>query len=234
MKNFVSIIIPTYNEGKNLENTLKAIRNQDYKKYEIIVSDSRSKDKTIKIAKKYKARVLVDGRKGIGAGRNFGAKFAKGNIVFFVDADTILMSNSVSEVVKSLGKKKVAGVTFPIIPTKPTMRNLWMYMTYNNLVKGSIRTGRPHVGGMCVAYRKTTFDAINGFDENLAAFEDVDLSLRMSKLGKIIFNEKSLALTSPRRVEKWGHLNAFRKYFQFYLKYLVNKKISIKEYEPVR
>ena len=44
MKNFISIIIPTYNEGKTLENNLKAIKNQDYKKYEIVVSDSKSKE----------------------------------------------------------------------------------------------------------------------------------------------------------------------------------------------
>lgn len=233
MKNFVSIIIPTYNEEKHLENTLQAIRNQDYKKYEVIVSDSRSKDKTRKIAKRYGALVVVDGRNGIGAGRNFGAKYAKGDILFFVDADTILMPNTVREIVNGF-KKNVVGLTFPIIPSKPTMRNLWLYMTYNNLVKGSVKTKRPHIGGMCVAYRKKNFDEANGFDESLQAFEDVDLSLRISKLGKIIYSEKSFALTSPRRVEKWGHLNAFRKYFAFYLKYLIGKKISLKEYEPVR
>lgn len=234
MKNFVSIIIPTYNEEKNLESTLKAIRNQDYKKYEIIVSDSRSKDRTREIAKKYRAKVVVDERKGIATGRNFGARFAKGEILLFVDADTVLMENNVSEIVKSFSKTKVVGVTCPIFPSKPNRKNLKIYMTYNQLVKGSITTHRPHVGGMCMALRKKSFFDVGGFDESIAAFEDVDISLRISRIGKFVFNENTFAVTSPRRVEAWGHFASFRKYLKFYLKYLVGLKTKPDEYEPVR
>lgn len=234
MKNFISIIIPTYNEEKNLENTLKAIRNQDYKNYEIVVSDSKSKDKTRSIAKKYHAKVVVDRRKGIAAGRNFGAKFAKGDILLFVDADTILMINYIGEIVKSFSNRKVVGATSPIFPFKPNTKNLSVYLTYNQLVKGSIITRRPHVGGMCMALRKKSFFDVGGFDEKLHAFEDVDMSRRISKKGKFIFNENTFAITSPRRVEAWGHFAAFRKYFRFYLRYLVGRKIKLNEYKPVR
>jgi glycosyltransferase involved in cell wall biosynthesis len=234
MKKIVSIIIPTYNEEKILESTLKAIRNQDYKKYEIIVSDSRSKDRTRAIAKKYRARVIVDERKGVSAGRNLGARFAKGEILLFVDADTVLMENSVSEIVKSFSKTKVVGVTCPIFPSKPNKKNLGMYLTYNRLVKGSIRTNRPHVGGMCMALRKKSFFDVGAFDESIAAFEDVDMSLRISKKGKFVFNENTFAVTSPRRVEAWGHSASFRKYLKFYLKYLMGMKTKIDEYKPVR
>lgn len=234
MRNFVSIIIPTYNEGKNLENTLKAIRNQDYRKYEIIVSDSKSKDKTRKIAKKYKAKVVVDKRKGIAAGRNFGAKFARGDILLFVDADTIMMMNTVKEFVKSFSKRKVLGVACPVIPSKPSVQNLAIYLAYNQIVKASTKTRNPHVGGICVAYRKESFLESGGFNESLAAFEDIDLSRRIGKKGKIFYNQETFVLTSPRRVEAWGRGKVFRKYLQFYLKYLRGKKITAHEYLPVR
>lgn len=234
MKNFVSIIIPTYNEEKNLENTLKAIRNQDYKKYEIIVSDSKSSDNTRKIAKKYYAKVVIDKRRGIGAGRNFGAKFAKGDILLFVDADTIMMMNTLREFVKSFSKRKILGATCPVIPSNLNMKNLAIYLAYNQIAKASTKTRNPHIGGICVAYRKKNFFNVGGFNESLAAFEDVDLSRRIGKAGKIFYNEKTFVLTSPRRVEAWGHFATFRKYFQFYVKYLVGEKIKLNEYEPIR
>lgn len=234
MKNFVSIIIPTYNEEKNLENALKAIRNQDYKKYEIIVSDSKSKDRTRAIAKKYGARVVIGERKGIGAGRNLGAKFAKGDILIFVDADTIMMMNTVGEFVKSFSKKHVIGVTCPVIPSKMKIRNFAIYLAYNQIVWGSTKTRNPHVGGICVAYKKKNFSDSGGFNESLAAFEDIDLSRRMGKKGKIFYNEETFVITSPRRVEAWGHFATFRKYLKFYLKYLVARKIALDEYEPIR
>jgi glycosyltransferase involved in cell wall biosynthesis len=234
MKNFVSIIIPTYNEEKNLENTLKAIRNQDYKKYEIIVSDSKSKDKTRIIAKKYHAKVVVDGRKGIAAGRNFGAKFAKGDILLFLDADTVMMMNTVNEIVQSFSRTKAVGVTCPIIPLKPTVRNLAVYLFFNKFSETSIKSKHPYVAGICVAYRKKQFFSIGGFDEKLAAAEDLDMSRRISKLGKIIYNNNTFVLTSPRRIERWGHLRSTQKYSRLFLKYLIGMKISMKEYEPVR
>lgn len=234
MKNFVSIIIPTYNEEKHLENTLKAIKNQDCKNYEIIVSDSRSKDKTRKIAKKYGALVVVDGRNGIGAGRNFGAKFAKGDILLFVDADTILMFNTITEFLKKLSNKKVVGVTCPAIPLRFSIKNLTAYLTLNNIHKMSVKTKFPQFSGICVAYKKENFFEVNGFNEKLHVFEDIDLSTRICKTGKMIYNENTFVVTSARRLDAWGSLKFVKNYIKLYLKYLRKKKISIKDYSPIR
>ena len=94
MKHFISIIIPTLNEEKYIENTLKALKNQDYNgKYEIIVADGMSKDRTVKIAQKYADKVIKVKKPGISAGRNAGAGIAKGGIFLFIDADTIVFPN---------------------------------------------------------------------------------------------------------------------------------------------
>jgi glycosyltransferase involved in cell wall biosynthesis len=113
---FVSVIIPTLNEEKYIETTLLSIKNQDYKgKYEIIVVDSNSKDKTVKIARKYADKVIVTKRRGVSVGRNIGAEVAKGEILLFVDADTTLLPNVISKVVRHLRRKKVVGVVVPIL-----------------------------------------------------------------------------------------------------------------------
>jgi glycosyltransferase involved in cell wall biosynthesis len=234
MRNFVSIVIPTFNEEKVLRNTLKAIENQDYKNYEIIVSDSRSKDRTRQIAKMHGVKVIVDEKRGTGAGRNFGAKFARGNILVFIDADTLLMVNTLTEIVKSFSKAGIVGVTCPVIPSKPTTRNLAIYLGYNSLVKTSIISKKPHIGGMCVAYRKKYFFDAGGFDETLQAYEDVSISLKISKFGKVIYNENTFVVTSPRRIERWGYFATVMKHMKMYLKFIAGRKIKLEEYEPIR
>ena len=86
----VSIVIPTLNEEKYLPILLQSIKKQDFKDYEIIISDAFSIDKTIEIAKEYGARVIRDKKKLPARQRNNGVKIAKGEIILFLDADTKL------------------------------------------------------------------------------------------------------------------------------------------------
>ena len=235
MKPFISIIVPTLNEEKYIENCLKSIRNQDYDgKYEIIVSDGGSKDKTVKIARKYADRVIVCERRGIGIQRNRGAKEAKGDILIFVDADTILLFDTISKLVKPFRKKKVVGSTCPILPLSPKARDYFLYWIANQFVKSSIKLNTPQVFGGCCAYRKEAFEKVNGFNENLKTLEDLDLAERISKLGEIVLVEDTFVLTSPRRIKKWGRTQAARKYLLGYLNYLlIGKGFSAKEYRPI-
>ncbi|MCL4383195.1 MAG: glycosyltransferase family 2 protein [Candidatus Micrarchaeaceae archaeon] len=87
LKSFVSIVIPTLDEEGNLDKLLKTIRYElnDYN-YEIIIVDGYSKDKTVKIAKKYKVKILYDNAgKGSALIKGFGN--SKGNIIVSMDAD---------------------------------------------------------------------------------------------------------------------------------------------------
>ena len=85
----ISIIIPTLNEEKNLPRVLRSIKNymkNRNEKYEIIVVDGYSKDKTVEIAKKFGAKVIFDDV-GKGSALRKGMKVAKGDIVITMDAD---------------------------------------------------------------------------------------------------------------------------------------------------
>jgi glycosyltransferase involved in cell wall biosynthesis len=235
MKPFVSVIIPTYNEEKYLENSLRSIKNQDYEgKYEIIVADSCSKDKTVKIAKKYADKVIVIKKRGIAVGRNAGAKAAKGEIFLFIDADTVASFNLLTEIVKSF-KKNVIGVTCPVLPLSSNATDFIIYWFFNQFVKVSITAGKPQVAGMCCAYRRNAFEKIGGFNENIKTLEDFDISKRISKLGKIVFTDSTFVMSSPRRIKRWGKTKAAAKYIKLYLNYLLTGKgLGINEYKPIR
>lgn len=95
---FVSFIIPTYNAEKTLENCLDSVFAQDYPqdRFEVLVIDGGSLDKTIEIANKYPVNILHNkkplpyNQEGKTGGKAIGLRTASGNLIAFVDADNIL------------------------------------------------------------------------------------------------------------------------------------------------
>jgi cellulose synthase/poly-beta-1,6-N-acetylglucosamine synthase-like glycosyltransferase len=232
---FVSVIVPTLNEEKFIENTLKALRNQDYPRYEIIVSDGVSKDKTVEIAKKYADKVIVNKKRGVSVGRNEGARIAKGDVLLFLDADTIVSFNTIEELVKPFKRKKVIGSTCKIFPLSTKNLDHLIMMIYNQFVQTTIFLGWPQIPGICCAYRKDAFQKIGGFNEKMRFLEDYDLSERISKLGKIVFVKDTMVFTSFRRFEKWGRYKAVKSYLLFWIKYNLTKKpIPVSKFRPIR
>lgn len=233
---FISVIIPALNEEKYIENTLKAIKNQRYNgKYEIIVADGLSEDKTVNVARKYTKNIVIVKKKGIGAGRNAGALLAKGDILLFVDADTIPSSNLLTTISRVFKDKTVVGATCKLYPIKANKSVTAVYKFYNKFMKFSIKLKKASIAGMCCAYRKSVFKHLKGFNEKLSTFEDVDFSLRANRLGNIVILKNAFALTSGRRIEKWGAANAVISYlYNFFKFYLTGKGYTAGQYKAVR
>jgi len=112
----LSIIIPTLNEEKSLPTLLDCLKSQNYKDIEIIVSDGNSTDKTIDIAKMYKCKTMVSKKRSPSSQRNEGVKIAQGELILFLDADTLLPSNFLQEVIDEFNKRRldVAGFYFTL------------------------------------------------------------------------------------------------------------------------
>jgi len=235
-KPFISVIIPSLNEEDYIENTLRTLRNQDYKgKYEIILADAMSTDKTVQIAKGYTDRIITVKRKGIAAGKNAGAKVAKGNILLFIDSDTLPSPNLLSNIAKAYQNGEVVGVTCKLyaLSSKKSIRT--MYKLYNKFMHLSIKFKRATIPGICNSFRKDAFDKLGGFNENLTTFEDVDLSHRANKVGKIILLPNSFVLTSDRRVKNWGVIFSFFIYLFYHFKFfMTGNGFPEKHYKPVR
>ena len=88
----ISFIIPTLNAQKVLTKCLQSISNQNFskKKYEILIIDGGSTDKTLTIAQKYNAKILKNPLKTAEAGKSIGIKKAKGKYICLIDSDNIL------------------------------------------------------------------------------------------------------------------------------------------------
>lgn len=93
-KPLVSVVIPTFNSGKTLAKCLESIKNQTYENVKVVVIDSYSKDKTIKIAKKFGAKIVLTAWKLMGA-RYVGLKESNGVLILMLDSDQILEETAI-------------------------------------------------------------------------------------------------------------------------------------------
>jgi len=231
----ISVIIPTFNEEKYLETTLKALRNQSYaKKFEIIVADGGSRDRTVRIARKYADKVVVTSR-GVSKGRNAGALVSKGDVLVFIDADTVPYGNALNELESAMRHRGVVGATCPVMPMSSIAADWLQALALKTITKLSLTTKRPVIPGICIACRRDAFERIGGFDESINVNEDADFVMRLRRFGKIGFAEYTFVLTSTRRIQKWGRAKSMMKWIKINLKHVIfNEKTSIREYRPCR
>ncbi|UCE16622.1 MAG: glycosyltransferase [Candidatus Bathyarchaeota archaeon] len=212
------------NEEDYLERCLISLKNQEgYDNFEIIVVDGGSSDDTVKIAKKYANKIIISQEKSPSIQRNLGAKIAMGDILAFIDADTVASKFWLKGIVKTFQDQSITGVTGPLLPLEKIKR-LYLYNLANTLQKILVKIHYPVFWGASCAFRTNAFWKIEGFDEKLLTSEDHDISLRIKKIGKAVFNDNILAFTSHRRFLE-SERSAFSLYMKDIVEYFFLRKI---------
>lgn len=186
VNNFVSVIIPARNEEKMIEQCLKSVRELKYPedRFEVIVVDNGSTDRTTEIAREYGASVIVQSEGTISMLRNLGVKKAKGDIIAFIDADCIADNLWLSKVPEYFKNDEIGAVgSYPAIPANAT----WVQKTWYLLkdIKPDIYNAE-WLPSMNLIVKRKVFEEMQGFDETLITCEDVDLCYRISGKYKII------------------------------------------------
>lgn len=234
----VSIIIPTYCEEENVGQCIRSIRRQKFEnsKVEIIVVDSNSPDGTKKISEKHADKAIVIKDRGVSKARNAGANEAKGKLLLFLDADTLLDPEFLDKMHQSFSDPEVVCVSgsVDVLEQLGVLDNLFNRAHYGLMNKVAALTahlGFPLFPTVCCACRKSVFQGIGGFDEGLAIAEDLTFSLKMGKAGKCQLNKKAKAYTSLRRIKKNGRMKNYFIYFRNYFKvFVLNQKPWISDF----
>jgi glycosyltransferase involved in cell wall biosynthesis len=101
MKPLVSIITPSFNQGKYIKETIESVLNQDYPSVEFIVVDGRSTDNTIDILKQYGTKItwLSEQDRGQAEAINKGIRLAKGEIVAWLNSDDTFLPGAIKKVI---------------------------------------------------------------------------------------------------------------------------------------
>jgi glycosyltransferase involved in cell wall biosynthesis len=200
----LSFIVPAYNEEFELPETLAAIQGaaQD-RHFEIIVVDDASTDATPAIAKEMGARVIAINRRQIAAARNAGVLVAKGDILFFVDADTRIKPQHVTGAVAALGAG-CSGGSARVEPHGPIPRWGRIFLKVFSAVYFWQKLG---AGAFLFTTRKN-FNAIGGLDETLFIGEEVFFSLALKKLGRFTILDEPI-VTSGRKLRMYSGRELF-------------------------
>jgi glycosyltransferase involved in cell wall biosynthesis len=189
----LSIIIPARNEEKYIERTIDCFLRLSLDK-EIIVSDDASTDKTLEILKKYgdQIKVLVHEKtQSIAANRNFGAKYASGEFFAFLDSSTSVKNPNEffnRALVEFEKDEKLVALTgkLSVEPQLETFTDKIVHFFFNLIIMIKDNyLGIGEASGKFQMIKKTAFEKVSGFNENLIAGEDSNMFYRLSKIGKV-------------------------------------------------
>lgn len=200
---FISVVIPTHNEERYLGECLEALQRQTYPQsaFEVIVVDNASTDATPMIAREFRAVVVPEPRISIGRARQRGAEAAQGEIIASTDADTVVPPDWLERIALHFERDDELGAVFgPFYYHDGTVFERVFLWHFNIRVMAALHTlGRSCFCGNNYAVRKEPFWRAGGCNVSLPAGEDVDLSLRLSKVTRIAFDSSLAVRTSARR-----------------------------------
>ena len=196
----VSVVIPAYNEEQSIESCLKAFTRQTTNiPYEVVLVNNNSTDDTIAIAQKFVGaldlKIVNEKQQGRGAARRLGFSKANGNIILSTDADTVVPKDWIANYLSHFENPKIVAVTGPWkIRSRSKVRNFTAYHFQ--------RLTLPCLTGLNFGVRKNVYNKAGGFDGSLKAQEDIELTPRVRKLGKIKYAKDVVVLTSSRRYKR--------------------------------
>jgi len=185
----ISVIIPVYNGEKTLGVLLDSLMAGDCRERETLVVDDGSTDHTREAASGYPVQLLsTGGRRGPAAARNLGAKEAKGDVLLFLDADTVPRPDLLSHVAgRFANEKQLVAIVgyYDKIPRNPgkfaRYKALMVHHWFRNAqIMESFET-------CCGAIRREAFFKAGGFDESYADadVEDYEFGYRIMQQGPI-------------------------------------------------
>lgn len=213
----VTIVVIAYNEEKYIVKTIESIKNQDYKKYEIYIVDDHSIDKTVELARQYESvlplKVVQKEKRGISRSRNFGAEFAKGELILFLDADSILPADFISKSVEVFKKQNLASAFFDFKAITDNKVDKFIVAYYKLWLK-LVQFFNPRGIGFCLLVRADLHKKIL-FDETIIMSEDFDYIKRFSSIGKFRIIDQTAPDVSWRRFQNENRFILILKYLIF-------------------
>lgn len=206
----ISVVIPAFNEEDYLGQTLASLDrakallpDEEGISVETIVVDNNSLDSTAAIARDFGATVVVEMEHNVAKARNAGARFASGDILVFIDADTIVPGELLRRLAEVMTEPDCFGGAVDT-NYRPAKLSVKIYLQFWRIIGKLVGMAQ----GATQFCRKEAFFALNGYDETLFMGEDVDYYWRMKRFakrqnGSICFIEDVRVVPSTRRFDQW-------------------------------
>lgn len=206
-KPLVSVIVPAYNEEKFIKRCLNSLLNQDLPKdkYEIIVVDNNCIDKTIAIASSMNVGIIRETEQGLVHARIRGIKEAKGEIIAFLDADSKASPKWLKRMIKVYQKdNNVVGVA-QLIDYRPKNILILITQPFTDIANKLFKI----MPGGHFSFKKDAYLESGGYSPKVDFNEDVYISKKLKKIGKLVIQKRGLVTSSSRRL---SNLKSFFSY----------------------
>ena len=238
----ISFVIPTLNETKTIEQTLQCLAAYSGT-HEIIISDGNSKDGTIDICRKYTDNIIVydkPDRQTIAMARNMGAAEAKGEFLVFLDADVVIPDidrffEAAEERFRADDRLVALTGQYKVVPEQRTLADVIFFrmLGLQFLLSNNVfRFGA--AGGEFQMIAGDAFRTVGGFNEKLAAAEDMDLFQRLSNIGRTRFERSLTVYHTGRRAHTVGWPKLAWEWFTNSMSVWMFKKSASKEWKEIR
>jgi glycosyltransferase involved in cell wall biosynthesis len=206
----ISVVIPTYNEQENIAQCLVSLRHQSVPRneYEIIIVDGGSKDQTREIAQKYADLVFIQTSRKVGGARNDGIMAAHGEVVATTDADCIIPPTWLETIKNGFEDNNIVELYGPVYPIEESIKNsisLFFANMFSQL--GYYTRMFYYTLGCNTAFRKDVFIRA-GMYRCIDAGDDLEISLRIKKFGRVKFDNAMKVGFSMRRYQQYGSLRS--------------------------
>jgi glycosyltransferase involved in cell wall biosynthesis len=208
----LSVIVPVYNGGESFRRCLASLRQAEPAATEVIVVADGDTDGSGDLAEEFGAKVIrVQTTSGPAKARNLGAQAAKGDILFFVDADVEIYPDTLSKVVKAFQEKPEIAALIGSYDDAPGAANF--LSQYKNLFHHYTHQMASEEAstfwGACGAIRRDIFLAVGGFDESYfrPCIEDIELGYRLKREGYTIELCKSIQV---KHLKRWGVISLLK------------------------
>jgi glycosyltransferase involved in cell wall biosynthesis len=194
----VSIVIPVYNAAETLPSCLTAVFDSSYPSIQVIVVDDSSTDRSAEIAIPFPCQVLrLTQNMGAAAARNRGAALARGDVVFFLDADIVAPVDAIEHLVHTFETHPQVSAVFGSYQ-KNTVPTNFVSVYKNFLHHFTHQISSEEAVTFCAGFgavRRQVFNELGGFDESQRALEDIELGYRLHRAQHKIFLDKTWQFT---------------------------------------
>jgi glycosyltransferase involved in cell wall biosynthesis len=208
----VSVIIPVHNGGGNFFRCLASLSGCEPSPDEIIVVADGDSDGSWRTAEDFNVTILkMPLSEGPARARNLGARKARGDILFFVDADVTVAKEAVSSIIDAFENDEDLAAVIGSYDDEPMEKNfLSQYKNlFHHYVHQNSNTDASTFWGACGAVRREIFFSTGGFSEGYRrpSIEDIELGYRLKKAGHIIKLMKDLRC---KHLKRWGIASLLR------------------------
>lgn len=188
---FISVVIPTYNDGDTIGESIESIyKSYNKDKFEIIVVNDKSTDDTLDRLELLKIKynfTILNNEKNLGKVRslNSAVDHTKGDLILFLDSDTLMSKKALADMLSSLVNKKVAASTCRYRAKNKGFMARMQELEYGllGLIQTSYNlTSAISLWGGCILIKKEALESVGRFSLNML-IEDMDLALKLGENG---------------------------------------------------